>query len=199
MHLSNLSLILLVAVSAMGCSGEPDSLSARAGRPSPEQVNKILTERYEASENFSEQIETIGGRIKIALDLSYTGLNNDDLEKLDLPKYLTQLDLAGTAVTDEGLDALEGCKTLTASIDLDHTQVTDECLEINQGTSRGVSRQLEWHTGKPRRTARNDSLSPYQTTKNHAQCSSSRFADNPSGRHLLHHFLELFLSRIVRH
>ena len=81
MHLSNLSLILLVAVSAMGCSGEPDSLSARAGRPSPEQVNKILTERYEASKDFSEQIETIGGRIKIALDLSYTGLNNDDLEK----------------------------------------------------------------------------------------------------------------------
>jgi hypothetical protein len=129
MHLSNLSLILLVVVSAIGCSGEPDSLSARAGRPSPEQVNKILVERYAANENFSEQIETIGGRIKIALDLSYTGLNNDDLEKLDLPKYLTQLDLAGTAVTDEGLDALEGCKHLQ-HLNLDHTQVTDECLEI---------------------------------------------------------------------
>ena len=56
MHLSNLSLILLVAVSAMGCSGEPDSLSARAGRPSPEQVNKMLTERYAANENLSEQV-----------------------------------------------------------------------------------------------------------------------------------------------
>ena len=128
MHLSNLSLILLVAVSAMGCSGEPDSLSARAGRPSPEQVNKILTERYEASENFSEQIKTIGGRIKIALDLSYTGLNDDDLEKLDLPKHLTQLGLAGTAVTDEGLVSLKSCKNLQF-IDLNHTQVTDECLE----------------------------------------------------------------------
>ena len=128
MHLSNISLFLLVAVSAMGCSGESDSLSARAGRPSPEQVNKILTERYEASENFSEQIKTIGGRIKIALDLSYTGLTDDDLQKLDLPEHLTQLDLAGTAVTEEGLVALKSCKNLQL-INLDHTQVTDDCLE----------------------------------------------------------------------
>ena len=128
MHLSNLPLILLVVVSAIGCAGEPDSLSARAGRPSPEQVNKILTERYEANENFNEQIETIGGRIQISLDLSYTGLTNDDLTKLDLPEHLTQLDLAGTAVTDEGLDALEDCKHLQ-HLNLDHTQVTDECLE----------------------------------------------------------------------
>lgn len=128
MHLSNRPLLILVFVSAIGCSGEPDSLSARAGRPSPEQVNQILSKRYQANENFNEQIETIGGRIKIALDLSYTGLTNDDLTNLDLPEHLTGLNLAGTAVTDEGLDALEGCKHLQ-HLNLDHTQVTDECLE----------------------------------------------------------------------
>jgi hypothetical protein len=128
MHLSNRPLLILVLVSAIGCSGEPDSLSARAGRPSPEQVNKLLMERYQENENFSAQIETIGGRIEIALDLSYTGLTDDDLGKLDLPEHLTRLDLAGTAVTDEGLGALEGCKHLQ-HLNLDHTQVTDECLE----------------------------------------------------------------------
>ena len=128
MHLSFFPLILLVAVSAIGCSGESDSLSARAGRPSPEQVNKILSERYKASENFNTQIETIGGRIEITLDLSYTGLTDDDLEKLDLPEHLTSLDLAGTAVTDSGLPFLNRCKNLQI-LNLDHTQVSDECLE----------------------------------------------------------------------
>ena len=131
MRLSFFPLILLVAVSATGCSEESDSLSARAGRPSPEQVNKILSERYKASENFDTQIEAIGGRIEIALDLSYTGLTDSDLEKLDLPEHLTRLDLAGTAVTDSGLGALDRCKNLQI-LNLDHTQVSDECLDIIQ-------------------------------------------------------------------
>ena len=128
MHSSFFPLILLVAVSAIGCSGESDSLSARAGRPSPEQVNKIHSERYKASENFNTQIETIGGRIEITLDLSYTGLTDNDLKKLDLPEHLTSLDLAGTAVTDSGLPFLNRCKNLQI-LNLDHTQVSDECLE----------------------------------------------------------------------
>ena len=120
--------LILMLLNIVGCSKEPDSLSARAGRPSPDQVNKILGDRYKASENFHEQIETIGGRVEIALDLSYTGLTDNDLEKLDLPKHLTRLDLAGTAVTDSGLPILARCKHLQI-LNLDHTQVSDECLE----------------------------------------------------------------------
>ena len=63
--------ILILCLFLSGCGGDAsEDLSNRAGRPSPEQVNRILQERYAASENFSQQIEAIGGRIQIVLDLS---------------------------------------------------------------------------------------------------------------------------------
>ena len=123
-----LDLVLLSIVVGFGCSAESDPLSARAGRPSPEQVNKILQDRYHANENIGEQIEAIGGRIELGLDLSYTGLTDEDLRDLNLPQYLTRLNLSGTAITDEGLGALKGCVHLQ-SLNLDHTRVTDECLK----------------------------------------------------------------------
>ena len=122
-------LFILMLFGGFGCSSDSDPLSARAARPSPEQINALLEERYRANKNISDQIEAIGGRIELLLDLSYTGMNNEDLQNLDFPAHLTRLNLAGTAVTDEGLEKLKECKNLQI-LDLDHTRVTDDCLEF---------------------------------------------------------------------
>ncbi len=133
------SILLLAAV--VGCGDDTELLNARAGRPSPEHVNRILQERYVASENFSEQIEKVGGRIRITLDFSYTQLSDDDLSKVELPEYLTELDLTATAITDAGVVHLLEAKNLE-NIDLSRTFVTSECLETLQKLPRLQSANL---------------------------------------------------------
>ena len=117
------------------------SINARAGRPSPEQVNRILRERYVASGNFGEQIEKVGGRIRIALDFSYTKLSDDDLAKVELPEYLTELDLTATAITDAGVAHLLAADHLE-KIDLSQTFVTAACLETLRKLPRLQSANL---------------------------------------------------------
>ena len=134
-----LSILLLLAVA--GCGADADPLNARAGRPSPEQVNRILRERYAASGNFGEQIEKVGGRIRIALDFSYTKLSDDDLAKVELPEYLTELDLTATAITDEGVAHLLAADHLE-KIDLSQTFVTAACLETLRKLPRLQSANL---------------------------------------------------------
>ncbi|MDP7267974.1 MAG: hypothetical protein QF408_07350 [Pirellulales bacterium] len=134
-----LSISLLLAVA--GCGDDTESLNARAGRPSPAQVNRILQERYVASENFGEQIEKVGGRIRISLDFSYTQLSDDDLSKVELPEYLTELDLTATAITDAGVAHLLEAKNLE-KIDLSRTFVTSACLETLRQLPRLQSANL---------------------------------------------------------
>jgi len=134
-----LSISLLVAVA--GCGNDTESLNARAGRPSPEQVNRILKERYAASENFGEQVEKVGGRIRITLDFSYTQLSDDALAKVELPEYLTELDLTATAITDAGVAHLLEADNLE-KIDLSRTFITAACLETLRKLPRLQSANL---------------------------------------------------------
>jgi Leucine-rich repeat (LRR) protein len=141
--------ILILCFFLPGCGGDAsEDLSNRAGRPSPEQVNQILRERYAAGENFDTQIKTIGGRIQISLDLSYTQLNDNDFAKLELPEYLSELNLAGTAITAAGLAHLEDAQNLE-KIDLSHTTVTDDCLKTLQSLPRLQAANLNYTKVSP--------------------------------------------------
>ena len=141
--------ILILCFFLPGCDGDDSAgLNGRAGRPSPEQVNQILRDRYAASENFSQQIEAIGGRIQISLDLSYTQLNDNDFAKLELPEYLSELNLAGTAITAAGLAHLEDAQNLE-KIDLSHTTVTDDCLKTLQSLPRLQAANLNYTKVSP--------------------------------------------------
>lgn len=147
---ANLSLsVLMLSLFCLGCGGDAsDDLSERAGRPTPEQVNRILRDRYAASENFSQQIEAIGGRIQILLDLSYTQLNDDDFAKLELPEFLSELNLSGTKITDAGIAHLQDAQHLE-KIDLSHTAVTDDSLENLQTLPRLRSANLNYTRVSP--------------------------------------------------
>ena len=141
--------ILMLCLFLSGCGGDTSkNLSNRAGRPSPEQVNQILRDRYAASENFSQQIEAIGGRIQILLDLSYTQLNDDDFAKLELPEFLSELNLSGTKITDAGLAHLEGAQNLQ-KIDLSHTAVTDDSLKMLRSLPRLQSAKFNYTRVSP--------------------------------------------------
>jgi len=140
---------LMLCLFLSGCGGDTSkNLSNRAGRPSPEQVNQILRERYAASENFSQQIEAIGGRIQILLDLSYTQLDDDNFAKLELPEFLSELNLSGTKITDAGVAHLQGAQHLE-KIDLSHTAVTDDSLENLQTLPRLHSANLNYTRVSP--------------------------------------------------
>ena len=141
--------ILILCFFLPGCDGNDSAgLNGRAGRPSPEQVNQILRERYAAGENFDTQIKTIGGRIQISLDLSYTQLNDDDFAKLELPEFLSELNLSGTKITDAGVAHLQGAQHLE-KIDLSHTAVTDDSLENLQTLPRLHSANLNYTRVSP--------------------------------------------------
>ena len=121
-------LTVLVLVTSTGCGGDSDALNSQANRPSREQLRKMLRARYAASENFSEEIEAIGGRIQLSVDFSNTTITDDDLGQLDFPKYLTKINLAGTEITDAGIKHLEAVKNLR-ELNLWQTRVTDACLD----------------------------------------------------------------------
>ena len=69
-----------------------------------------------------------GGRLQLSIDLSYCKFTDDDLKLIDLPDYLTHLNLEATAISDTGVSHLLGAKHLE-QLDLGRTEVTEECLE----------------------------------------------------------------------
>ncbi|MCH2119466.1 MAG: hypothetical protein MK161_17425, partial [Pirellulales bacterium] len=93
-----------------GCGGGSEHPSAAAERPPLESVNEALQKKYVSAEDLLSQIEDAESRMQLALDLSYTKLTDEDLAKITFPPYLTELNLAGCPITDEGLAHLELCK-----------------------------------------------------------------------------------------
>ena len=117
----------LLILSLAGCGGESHP-SADAERPSMQAVNATLKNKYATAKNFESQIEKRGGRIKLSLDLSYTKLTDEDLAQIEFPRYLTELNLTGCPISDEGLGPLTQSENLL-QLDLSHTLVTEGCLE----------------------------------------------------------------------
>jgi hypothetical protein len=139
---------LLLCIFVAGCGSEPDPLNARAGRPSPEQVNALLRQRYATSENLNEQILAVGGRMRLAIDFSYSKLNDDDLAQMEFPDSLSELNLAGTAITDQGITHLRESKNLE-KIDLSQTVVTEDCLETLRSLPRLKSANFNYSRVPP--------------------------------------------------
>ena len=110
-----------------GCGGD-NHPSADAERPSTQAVNATLKNKYATAKNFETQIKKRGGRIKLSLDLSYTKLTDEDLAQIEFPRYLTELNLTGCPISDEGLGPLTQSENLL-QLDLSHTLVTEGCLE----------------------------------------------------------------------
>ena len=118
----------IAATLLISCSGNEKPLNARAGRIPPEQLNQLLRDRYAASQDIGQQLEKAGGRLQLSIDLSYCKFTDDDLKLIDLPDYLTHLNLEATAISDTGVSHLLGAKHLE-QLDLGRTEVTEECLE----------------------------------------------------------------------
>lgn len=129
----NIASLFFVMHAVVGCGSGDSPLNQRAGRPSAEQVNEILASRYAESENFDQQVSAVGGRIRLILDFSYTKLNDEDLEKIKLPEYLTDLNLAGTEITDAGIEYLLNNADHLQELDLSHTKITNACIDRLRG------------------------------------------------------------------
>ena len=117
----------LLVLCLAGCGGD-NHPSADAERPSTQAVNATLKNKYATAKNFETQIKKRGGRIKLSLDLSYTKLTDEDLAQIEFPRYLTELNLTGCPISDEGLGPLTQSDNLL-QLDLSHTLVTEGCLE----------------------------------------------------------------------
>ena len=119
---------VIAATLLISCSENEKPLNARAGRIPPEQLNQILRDRYATSQDIGQQLEKAGGRLQLSIDLSYCKLTDADLKRIDLPDYLTHLNLEATAISDAGVSHLLGAIHLE-QLDLGRTEVTEECLE----------------------------------------------------------------------
>ena len=113
-----------------GCSGGADSeeKASQGSEVEVDKVNQVLAQKYAYSENLNEQIDKIGGRIQIKIDLSWTKLTDNDLAALNFPKRLTELNLSGTAITDAGIVHLKSAEHLH-DLSLMNTKVTEACFE----------------------------------------------------------------------
>ena len=118
---------MLLVFCCLGCSDD-EPVNSRGAQVPVEELNQILREKYVQGEELNQQIRSIGGRIQISIDFSFTKLTDQQLAELDLPVNLTRLDLGGTSITDASIAYLQKAENLE-ELNLMGTQVTDACLE----------------------------------------------------------------------
>ncbi len=75
-----------------------------------------------------DQLKVLSRLRKGALDLNYTGINDEDLRSLDASQPLTALLLNGTRVTDEGMANVANMPVL-ATLTLYDTSISDQGLD----------------------------------------------------------------------
>lgn len=146
--------VLALATSLFcGCSAQQEETPG--GRPrqkiSVREANKQLGPFAADSRRLVQQVDSLGGRIRLDLDLSLIDLTDDDLAKIELPDTLTKLNLSFTKITDDGLAVLASAKNL-AELELIGTQITEAGVEHLKAIPK--LRRVNLHATKVPRKAR---------------------------------------------
>ena len=53
--------------------------------------------------NYESNVQGLGGNYKLVLDFSSTKISDDDLKALEFPASLTEINLANTQISDDGV------------------------------------------------------------------------------------------------
>lgn len=77
--------------------------------------------------SYESQLQKLGGKSILQIDLANSGIDDTDLESLDLPANTRRILLQNTQISDSGVDALQRYENLEF-IDLSGTQITSESL-----------------------------------------------------------------------
>ena len=78
--------------------------------------------------SYESQLQELGGKSILQIDLANSGVNDTELESLTLPANTRRIFLQNTQVSDSGVDALRRYENLEF-IDLSGTQITSESLD----------------------------------------------------------------------
>lgn len=81
------------------------------------------------SGNYESQVENLGGKVSLRIDLSNSEVTDDDLEGLGFPEITKEVLLENTGITDRGVEALSQFESIEF-VDLTGTQITGNALEI---------------------------------------------------------------------
>ena len=65
--------------------------------------------------SYESNVESLGGNYKLVLDFSSTNVSDDDLKSIGFPASLTEINLANTQITDDGVAELKRAKNLQSS------------------------------------------------------------------------------------
>ena len=78
--------------------------------------------------SYQSQVESLGGKVSLRIDLSNSEVTDDDLEGFGFPEMTKEVLLENTGITDRGVEALGKFESIEF-IDLTGTQITANAIE----------------------------------------------------------------------
>jgi hypothetical protein len=77
---------------------------------------------------YRSQVENLGGKVSLKIDLSNSEVTDADLENFDFPETIREIHLVNTAVTDRGVESLGRFENLEF-VNLMGTQITADAIQ----------------------------------------------------------------------